>query len=338
MIKFKQIWLAFVFVLLLQQIGKAQDPQFSQFYAAPMYLNPAFTGNTEQARLAANYRKQWLKVPGAFTSYIFSYDQFLRKYKSGVGLMFINDNAGSGALRFKSIGGLYSYVFHITRSVGVRVGLRASFISRNVDFFRLRFADQILRDDPFSTIEKFDRGRNTYFDFGTGAIIFSENYWGGFSLDHLNRPNQSFMGQESLLPIKYTVQGGYRYVLSRDPKGFSKEDITAVAIYKGQLEWDQIDLGAYYKYKMAMVGLWYRGIPGLKSYLPGYANNDAIVIMVGLQLKDFFHVGYSYDVTISKLGIGTQGSNEISLIYEFAQADYKRNGKKQDFIIPCTKF
>jgi len=318
-------------------LTKGQDPQFSQFYAAPMYLNPAFTGNTVQGRVTANYRKQWIKVPGAFTSYSFSYDQFLRKYRSGVGLMFINDKAGSGALKYSSIGGLYSYVFNLTRTVGIRAGLRASYISRDLDFFHLKFADQIIRDDPFGTIEIFDRIGKTYFDFATGAVLFSQSSWIGYSFDHLNRPNESFLGQDTRLPIKYTVQGGYRYVLTEDVKGNVLKDITAVVIYKRQQEWDQVDMGAYYRHKMMIVGIWYRGIPGLKTYKPGYSNHDAIVIMLGLRVQDYFHFGYSYDATISKLGIGTHGSHEIALIYEFAQPEYKRNGKKQNFMVPCTK-
>ena len=162
-------------VLLANPFGSnGQDPQFSQFYAAPMYLNPAFTGNTTQGRVAANYRKQWLEVPGAFTSYTFSYDQFLRKYNSGIGFMFVKDQAGSGGLRYNSFGALYSYVFRLTREIGVRVGVRGSYTSRDLDFFYLRFSDQIIRDDPFNTIETFDRIGKTYFDFGTGAILFSK--------------------------------------------------------------------------------------------------------------------------------------------------------------------
>ncbi|MBL4752764.1 MAG: type IX secretion system membrane protein PorP/SprF [Flavobacteriales bacterium] len=325
-------------VVMLPLFGKAQDVQFSQFYAAPMYLNPAFTGNTEQSRVAANYRKQWLKVPGAFTSSSVSYDHFLRKYNSGVGIMFLNDQAGSGALSINSIGALYSYVFHISRAVGIRAGVRASYVNRELNFFALKFADQIIRGDPFYTVEIFDNTSRRYFDFGTGAILFTNDYWAGFSLDHLNQPNESFLQQDTRTPIKYTIQGGYRYVIANDTKGNPERAITMVAIYKGQQDWDQIDLGGYYKYKIVLAGLWYRGIPGFKAFKPGYSNNDALVVMLGLQLHNYFHVGYSYDATISKLGLASQGSHEISLIYEFAKAEYKRSGKKQNFMVPCTKF
>ena len=46
----------------------AQDPQFSQFYAAPLYLNPAFAGSSELARVGINYRNQWPAMPGNFVT------------------------------------------------------------------------------------------------------------------------------------------------------------------------------------------------------------------------------------------------------------------------------
>ena len=103
--QYLQISYVIALVLFLPLIVRGQDPQFSQFYAAPMYLNPAFTGNTMQGRVIANYRKQLLEVPGSCTSSSFSYDHFLRKYKSGLGHMVLKNKAGSCALMHNSIGG-----------------------------------------------------------------------------------------------------------------------------------------------------------------------------------------------------------------------------------------
>ncbi|MDZ7648921.1 MAG: type IX secretion system membrane protein PorP/SprF [Cytophagales bacterium] len=47
----------------------AQDPQFSQYYASPLYLNPGFTGITPQQRLTSNYRIQWPNLPQAYVTY-----------------------------------------------------------------------------------------------------------------------------------------------------------------------------------------------------------------------------------------------------------------------------
>ena len=50
-----------------------QTPQFPQFYANQIYLNPAFTGNTAVNRIAGNYRNQWAGV-SAFNSYSLAYE------------------------------------------------------------------------------------------------------------------------------------------------------------------------------------------------------------------------------------------------------------------------
>ena len=55
----------------------AQDPHFTQFYAAPTYLSPAFAGTTIQNRFALQFRDQWPSIPGAFVSYNLAADQYL---------------------------------------------------------------------------------------------------------------------------------------------------------------------------------------------------------------------------------------------------------------------
>ena len=46
--------------------ARAQDPQFTQFYATPTYLSPAFAGTGVQTRFALQSRDQWPSIPGAF--------------------------------------------------------------------------------------------------------------------------------------------------------------------------------------------------------------------------------------------------------------------------------
>jgi len=81
-----------------------------------------------------------------------------------------------------------------------------------------------------------------------------------------------------------------------------------------------------------VLGVWYRGIPVLEAYKPGYQNNDAIVFLVGVEAGRF-KFGYSYDVTISLLAGYTDGANELSVSYQFC--DPKRTKKSA---IPCPKF
>lgn len=74
-------------LVLVVNVAFAQDPQFSQYYQAPLYLNPGFTGITPQQRLAINHRIQWPNLPQAFSTYSFSYDIFVDELKSGFGIL-----------------------------------------------------------------------------------------------------------------------------------------------------------------------------------------------------------------------------------------------------------
>lgn len=310
-----------------------QEPQFSQFYAASLYLNPAFTGNTDRHRLISIYRNQWVSIPKAFISYSFSYDYNMAELNSGVGLIFTRDIAGTGGLQYTSIGGLYSYYFKINKKLVVKAGLMASYNTRNYNQSKSVFADQIVRGNAPSSIESSIPEGVSYMDFGAGGLIYNEKFWAGVSLSHLNTPNQSLLNETAILPIKYSVHGGYKIFLKEGVIEEDDESISLAYQYKAQEKWDQFDVGGYYKKKMLTFGVWYRGIPLLKAYKSGYANNDAVVLLVGMYAKTL-RIGYSYDITISKMYRDSGGSHEISLSYEFPQ----KRRKKKVFFVPCAKF
>ena len=49
--KFSKIFIAVSACLFMSNEASAQDPAFSQFYANPLYLNPAFAGATPKGVL-----------------------------------------------------------------------------------------------------------------------------------------------------------------------------------------------------------------------------------------------------------------------------------------------
>ena len=78
-------WFTISFITLLpakKVIG--QDPEFSQFFANPLYLNPAFAGTTELPRTVLNYRNQWPQKGATFTTYALSFDQISKKSRKQV--------------------------------------------------------------------------------------------------------------------------------------------------------------------------------------------------------------------------------------------------------------
>ncbi|MDX1653203.1 MAG: type IX secretion system membrane protein PorP/SprF, partial [Brumimicrobium sp.] len=82
--------------MLLSNKANAQDPQFSQFYANPIYLNPAFAGSHGCPRFALNYRNQWPALSGTFVTFSASYDQYFTNISGGFGVIATHDQQGKG--------------------------------------------------------------------------------------------------------------------------------------------------------------------------------------------------------------------------------------------------
>lgn len=108
-----------------------QDPQFSQFYANPIYLNPAFAGSVRCPRLALNYRNQWPGLNKTFITLSASYDQHVEALSGGLGLIIMNDKAGNGTLNTSTFSGIYSYNLNINRNFSIRAVCRQPIFRKN---------------------------------------------------------------------------------------------------------------------------------------------------------------------------------------------------------------
>lgn len=331
-------WLAILFILLIcwiTQTNKSfgQAYQFTQFYASPTFLNPAFAGASACQRLTTNYRTQWPSIPGGYRTYLLSFDHGIQKSNNGLGFLFSRDAAGSGNLRSLSFNGQYSYHLMISRTLMCAAGVEVGYSQRNYDFHKYLFGDQIAYGTT-TTVEQPQYDKFSYADLSSGALLYSERSWMGFSARHLNQPNQALVGNDSRLPVLYSVHGGYvRPVARYGDKGKYYSYITFAFNYRAEGKFDQLDIGGYYNLDPIVFGAWYRGIPLFKAYQAGYPNNDALALIVGT-IIDRFKFGYSYDITISWLAGHTAGAHEISLTYQFC--DPKVNRRKS--AIPCPKF
>jgi type IX secretion system PorP/SprF family membrane protein len=288
--------------LLTSKTMRAQDPEFTQFYANPLYLNPAFAGSNICPRVCINYRNQWPGIAGTYVTTSASFDRFVYKMKSGIGLLVTNDVAGQGTLSTTNISGIYSYQWRPTRNISVNIGFQATYAEKKLNWARLNFGDQIdeKRGFVYNSNEVAGRNKKSYADFSAGAILFSKKYFVGFAANHITQPDESLVNGTSKLPIKYTAHAG-----ATIPVG-SQSNETSVSpniLYQKQQDFQQINLGVYINKGAFVGGLWYR-------------NNDALIVLIGFQ-KGIFKVGYSYDVTISKLANASAGSHELSIGFQF---------------------
>ncbi len=140
----RQILPIVLFIGLFASGVQAQDPIFSQFYAAPLQINPAFAGNSFGPHVAINYRNQWPSIQsGAYTTYAASYDQYIDRANSGFGLMILTDDAGQGLIKTNRVSGLYAYRLQMDNQLFVKFGVEASFVQTRLDWDQLVFFDQI---------------------------------------------------------------------------------------------------------------------------------------------------------------------------------------------------
>ena len=124
-INIKYVFIA-MYSLFLSINLYGQDPEFTQFYANQLYLNPAFAGSSYCPKLSLNHRNQWPGISGSFVTSSASYDQHIDALSGGIGLLVVNDRAGEGTLNTVSVSGIYSYELQVTRKFTMRAGIQGT--------------------------------------------------------------------------------------------------------------------------------------------------------------------------------------------------------------------
>lgn len=291
------------FCLLALNTAKAQDPQFTQFYANPLYLNPALAGSNICPRICINYRNQWPGISGTYVTTSASFDRYIFGIKSGIGVLVTNDKAGQGTLNTTNISAVYSKQIQINRNLSINGGIRATYAQKAIDWSKLTFGDQINDERGFiyNTSENRGSTKKSYVDFSAGVVAFTKYMYAGFAADHLTQPDESLIGgNTSKLPVKFTGHAGA--VIPVGGKD-AEASISPNILYQKQQDFQQLNLGVYFTKGAVVGGLWYR-------------NSDSFILLIGIQ-HGMFKIGYSYDVTVSRLTNATAGSHELSLGLQF---------------------
>jgi type IX secretion system PorP/SprF family membrane protein len=348
----KKVFLFFYFIVSSISVF-AQDAQFTQFYAAPLYHNPAFAGSAFAPRIILNHRNQWPSLSANFVTSSFSVDTHLEKINSGIGIMVLNDEQGD-RLKSTEISGLYSYQLRVGESNFLRLGLQGTYVTKGVNPRGLIFGDQLTNNgytgnptsDPVGDLSLYNPNRSKIFDVSSGLLFYNSKTFLGLAVNHITEPDFNYLlvesGKSPKIGRKYTVNGSYNInlgnLITSTPNLEREFTLTPAFLYKKQGAFSQLDMGAYVTYTPLTFGLWYRGIP-LKKVFTSFPNQDAIAALVGFRF-DNFSIGYSYDLTISSLRPSSGGSHEFSISYQFDKPDndkspYQRQRKKE---LACPKF
>lgn len=322
-------------VCVLGTTASAQDQQFTQFNAAPTSFNPAYAGVSGKARLASLYRSQWTALPQAFTGFHLAYDRPTLDKRMGFGFLLSNEQAGAGALSRMQLMAQAAHNLRLNRRMNLRMGMQLGFGARSIDMGGLVFMDQILRDNAATSIEQGIGGGRQYVDMGAGFLLLSRRVWFGASANHLTSPNISLNPDyPEQLAMLMSAHGGARIQLVRGPRGRFRRDLIVSWKYMHQGQRNQLDVGAYYDLSMFTLGVWYRGVPVQKA-VDGSLDVDALSFVFGFGNRDF-KMGYSYDITLNRLGaLGTAGTHEFSVKYFW---DVSRRRDPRPPYHPCVDY
>jgi type IX secretion system PorP/SprF family membrane protein len=301
---------------------KAQDPEFTQFYANPLYLNPAFAGTARCPRVAMNYRNQWPALSGTFVTTSVSYDQHVESIYGGLGLLVTNDRAGMATLNTTNVSAIYSYQLKVSRTFSIRAGVQATYFQKSLDWNKLTFGDMIdpRRGFVYQTGDVPRGGTVGNVDFSAGILGFSDAFFVGFAAHHLTEPNESLIVGNSPLPRKFSGHAGAIIPLSNSKYTTNDAKISPNILYRSQGTFQQLNMGLYLMTNSIVGGVWYR-------------NKDAFIVLIGINTQNF-KIGYSYDVTVSKLTNQSGGSHEVSLGINFNCKPKKRTFRT----ISCPSF
>ena len=288
-----------------------QDVSFSQYYANPLNLNPAFAGSIGVPRVTLQYRNQWHALNKAYNTYSAAFDMPIEKLRGGIGFNFINDSQADGALNSYQMNAAYSVNVRLSEDYIMSGGLQAGFNQKSLKTGELIFSDNL---DPnygnhgvSGELANLTDPNYSFVDFSTGLLVYSQRIYFGLAAHHLTEPDQSFIsGQESNVKLdrKYTAHFGAKlpvYLYGHHRKKF---DISPKIILQKQGEFEQINYGLFLAKGGLAAGAWFRQNFGLRY--------DAVIFLVGFVRKRW-QFTYTYDMTVSGLWGDTGGTSEVSL-------------------------
>lgn len=320
--------------------AKAQGMHFSQYYNAPMLLNPANTGlmSDFDYRLGANYRNQWASVPVPYKTFSAygDFQAFRQRNQNnwlGAGLAFYNDKAGNGDLSLTRMEALLAYHIELGSTSMISAGLSGSYNQRSVDFSKLTFDmqwDGMTYNTTLPNGEKGGISKTSYLDVGAGAnyaFFPNERVYVkiGAGVAHINQPKESFYGMVNRVGIRpmANVDGLFKvsrmciinpsvyYAVQKGASELTYGTLFSVLVGGDERSGEHLMLGAYHRW------------------------DEAIIAAAGFDFGGF-RLMASYDVTISKLANynNQNGGFEIGLSWKGL---YSGSGEGHS-IIACPRF
>jgi type IX secretion system PorP/SprF family membrane protein len=336
----KVIWLINTWCILYGFTAIGQSMHFSQYYNAPMLLNPANTAlmPEDDYRIGLNYRNQWATVPVPYNTFSAFGDCKIGGNNNnedhnnwlGVGVALFNDKAGNGNLSLLQMQGDIAYHLQLSRHTMISLGLSGSYVQRSVNYDNLTFDaqwDGFTFNSHLANGEKLGIIKTNYYTVATGlnfAWFPNDNVYiklGG-SVLNINQPTESFYNRPNTV--------GYRPIGDLDML-FKTGDVLILnpsVYYTSQMGASELVFGTLIRTVLGETNSRTQLILGVYDRW-----GDAVIGVAGIQLGPVQFMA-SYDFTMSALAPynSSYGALEFSLIY--VGKYYKNQGIKKAYSCP----
>ncbi len=327
-----KILLFFILVNIAVRVG-AQDPKFSQYFASPQSVNPAFIGYFDgNYRLSLNTRKQWANLGAPYNTSSISgdlklNDEYNDHHIFSVGVSGLFEESFNKALKSNVVNLGFSYYKFFDADHRIKLGLspQLTYVNKSLDFSALTFASQFNNGTFNTNLPNYlDVNNNSlsYFDFNVGAnfavALETVKFAFGYSVYHLLKPQESlsddYFGRQ---PLRHTVTVGFKYLTN------DLIDLNLTAQHMAQGNSTNTLIGAILGVRPTTdsniklnFGMWHK--QNESSYFP----------FIGLDVSNY-SVGANYTVYSNKISGLSPKTLELSLIItDKNYTKYKRDACK----------
>lgn len=327
-------------IIATTAVGYAQDVLMSQYFNAPLHLNPAMAGISYGPRATLNYRNQWSAMGdgfnGGYATYMAGFDMHIQPMRGGIGVLFTGDQVANNLLSSYRATVMYSQQIKFNRRMALKIGLSGSYI-----FTRLKWNDLLWSDmiNPYTgfynnvdvpnptnepTPSKLQSHRG---DMGAGLLFFTEKLYVGVAVNNLLMRKENFTSaNEGRVPIRITAHFGANIPVPHRNQNRYNIWLSPNVLFENQGQAFHVEGSFLTGISFVYFGLGYRS---------AIRNSDAVIGFLGVK-KGKFRVGYSYDYTISKLMNRSGGSHELSFIFNWSGGDDNSlNPKANTGYVPC---
>lgn len=282
-----------LFLVLVIDVKAQQDPQFTQYMYNMNVVNPAYAGTKEHITFGALYRKQWLNIDGAPTSFTF-YGEGPMDKNIGLGLSVISDKVGP--ITEQNIYGDVAYKLQLGENSHLSFGIKAGATLQKVNF------SEIISTLPDPSEGVFGKNTNDItLNIGSGVFYYTDRYYVSFSIPNLLKSaHLDFDGKKYGSDVShYFLTAGYVFDLNPNLK-FKPSFLLKSAFNVPT----SIDVSANFLYKEKV------------EFGATYRLEDSFGLLVNFNVTPDLRIGYAYDHIVSDLNISTSSSHEIILLYD----------------------